>query len=105
MQKLGGVLIAALADEHRMDTIVFILVHLLQNLCQHAGLAACLEVKSILPSGVRRPRTRMFRRPAIKPTTLLTRPFLARLSKLASANRMWVLSANFFSAKQMSSNV
>ena len=45
MQKLGGVLIAALADEHRMDTIVFVLVHLLQNLCQHAGLAAGLEVK------------------------------------------------------------
>ena len=45
MQKLGGVLIAALADEHRMDTIVFVLVHLFQNLCQHAGLAAGLEEK------------------------------------------------------------
>ena len=29
MQKLGGVLIAALADEHRMDTIVFLsLIHI-----------------------------------------------------------------------------
>ena len=45
MQKLGGVLIAALADEHWMDTIVVVFVHLLQNLCQYAGLAAGLEVK------------------------------------------------------------
>ena len=50
-QQAGGGLVAALADEHWVHTVVVVLVHLLQNLGQHAGLAAGLEVEVDLTIG------------------------------------------------------
>ena len=51
LQQAGGGLVAAFADQHRVYAVVAVLVHLLQNFGQHAGLAAGLEVEVDLALG------------------------------------------------------
>ena len=49
LQQAGGVLVVALADEHRVHAVVLVGVHLFQNFGQHAGLAARLVEKVDAP--------------------------------------------------------